>query len=91
METEKLNITLPADVARMIRGQVESGAYTSNSEVVRDALRLWQQSKQEREQHLNRVRASLNEAADNPERFTHEELSRHFAIRLNEAEKNRDS
>jgi len=39
---EKLSITLPQDLTEMIRSKVRSGDYTSNSDVVRDALRLWQ-------------------------------------------------
>jgi antitoxin ParD1/3/4 len=38
---EKLSITLPAEMARMIREKVSSGAYGSNSEVIREALRGW--------------------------------------------------
>lgn len=44
METpnaEKLSITLPAEMAKMIREKVSSGAYGSNSEVIREALRGW--------------------------------------------------
>ena len=39
---EKLSITLPQDLAEMIRSKVRSGDYASDSDVVRDALRLWQ-------------------------------------------------
>jgi len=38
---EKLSITLPAEMARMIREKVSSGSYGSNSEVIREALRGW--------------------------------------------------
>ena len=38
---EKLSITLPAEMVRIIRDKVASGAYGSNSEVIRDALRAW--------------------------------------------------
>lgn len=38
---EKLSITLPAEMARLIREKVNSGAYGSNSEVIREALRGW--------------------------------------------------
>ena len=37
--TEKLSITLPHDIAAMIRGKVQTGAYASNSEAIREALR----------------------------------------------------
>jgi antitoxin ParD1/3/4 len=40
---EKLSITLPPELAEMIRMKVRTGAYASNSEVIRDALRLWQE------------------------------------------------
>jgi hypothetical protein len=30
--TEKLSITLPTDMAQMVRGKVQTGAYASNSE-----------------------------------------------------------
>ena len=38
---EKLSITLPREMARVIREKVSSGAYGSNSEVIREALRSW--------------------------------------------------
>ena len=39
---EKLSITLPPELAKMVRDKVKSGTYSSNSEVIRDALRLLQ-------------------------------------------------
>lgn len=86
MQTEKLSISLPLDMARMVRRQVEEGAYASNSEVIRDALRMWHQREQERVQRLDAVRASLNEAAADPVRFRAEEVSAHFDNLLAEAE-----
>lgn len=38
---EKLSITLPPEMAQLIREKVSSGAYGSNSEVIRAALRGW--------------------------------------------------
>jgi antitoxin ParD1/3/4 len=63
---EKLSITLPASLARVVRQKVESGAYASNSEVIRDALRAWQEREIERERQLGLVRARLQEAVDDP-------------------------
>jgi antitoxin ParD1/3/4 len=40
-KAEKLSITLPAEMVRMIREKVSSGAYGSNSEVIREAMRAW--------------------------------------------------
>ena len=38
--TKQLSITLPMDMADMVRGKVESGEYASESEVIRDGLRV---------------------------------------------------
>ena len=40
--TEQLSVTLPKEMARMVRNKVSSGEYASESEVVRDGLRALQ-------------------------------------------------
>lgn len=40
-EIERLTITLPSDMAAVVRGAVDGGDYASSSEVVREALRDW--------------------------------------------------
>jgi antitoxin ParD1/3/4 len=40
--TQALNITLSADLARMVKEKVASGGYESESEVVREGLRALQ-------------------------------------------------
>jgi antitoxin ParD1/3/4 len=52
---EKLSITLPAEMVRIIREKVGSGSYSSNSEVIREALRGWM----EREQRLATLDAAI--------------------------------
>jgi len=52
---EKLSITLPAEMVRIIREKVGSGSYSSNSEVIREALRGWL----EREQRLATLDAAI--------------------------------
>ena len=39
---ERLTITLPSDIAAVVKGAVADGAYASTSQVVRAALRDWQ-------------------------------------------------
>ena len=78
MNAEKLSITLPADMARMVRHHVETGAYASNSEVIQDALRLWTDRVKEQESRLAAVRVKIDAAARNPARVTDEEATRHF-------------
>jgi antitoxin ParD1/3/4 len=41
--TRSLSVTLPNDMADMVRRKVESGEYASESEVIRDGLRALQQ------------------------------------------------
>lgn len=45
MSTEKLTISLPAEMVAEIRKSIEVGEFTNVSEVVRDALRKWQRSR----------------------------------------------
>jgi antitoxin ParD1/3/4 len=89
MNAEKLSITLPADMAQTIRAAVSTGAYSSNSEVIREAMRLWQERRSKREQRLDVIRAKIQEATDDPRRFSDEDVSHHFDARLAEAEKQR--
>ena len=89
MNAEKLSITLPADMAQTIRAAVSTGAYSSNSEVIREAMRLWQERHADREQRLAAIRAKIQEAMDDPVRITDDELGRHFDERLAEAERQR--
>lgn len=37
--TQSLSITLPIDMAEMVKGKVASGEYATESEVIRDGLR----------------------------------------------------
>jgi antitoxin ParD1/3/4 len=41
-KTQSLSITLPREMARMIKDKVASGAYATESEVIRDGLRALQ-------------------------------------------------
>lgn len=53
---EKLSITLPAEMVRLIREKVDRGAYASNSEVIREAMRGWM----ERETRLAALDAAIS-------------------------------
>ena len=44
--TEKLSITLPTHMVKQIRSKVSAGSYSSNSEVIREALRGWMNQEQ---------------------------------------------
>jgi antitoxin ParD1/3/4 len=65
---EKLSIALPTEMAALVRRAVDAGEYSSNSEVVRDALRDWTHKRKLREQGLADLHARWNEAvADSSE------------------------
>lgn len=78
---ERLSITLPAEMARMIREEVQEGRYASNSEVIRDAMRIWQEREEQRAQRLAGIRARLDEADAGPSHSA-AEVRAHFAARL---------
>ncbi|HUD56984.1 MAG TPA: type II toxin-antitoxin system ParD family antitoxin [Terracidiphilus sp.] len=59
---EKLSIALPSEMAAIVRRAVEAGEYSSNSEVIRDALRDWTHKRNLREQSLAGLRDRWQEA-----------------------------
>lgn len=65
---EKLSIALPSEMAATVRRAVEAGEYSSNSEVIRDALRDWNHKRSLREHNLANLRTKWHEAVvDNSE------------------------
>ena len=59
---EKLSVALPAEMAALVRRAVDLGEYSSNSEVIRDALRDWTHKRNLREQGLVGLRKKWMEA-----------------------------
>lgn len=51
---ERLTVTLPSEMAILVKGAVEDGDYASSSEVIREALREW---KMRRELQLRKIEA----------------------------------
>ena len=65
---EKLSIALPSEMAAIVRQAVDVGEYSSNSEVIRDALRDWTHKRRMREQGVVGLRKLWQEAvSDNSE------------------------
>jgi antitoxin ParD1/3/4 len=60
-DIERLSIALPAPMANAVRRAVEEGEYASASEVIRDALRLWESRRQLRERDLDMLRRRWDE------------------------------
>jgi antitoxin ParD1/3/4 len=56
-----MNVSLTPELEKYIQAKVETGRYTSASEVVREALRLFEQNEHEREHALRDFRAKLDQ------------------------------
>ncbi len=63
---EKISITLPPSMVRLIRDKVDSGAYASTSEVVREAMRLWQRQEEEHVERIAAIRARIRRSLRDP-------------------------
>ncbi len=59
-EIERMTITLPSDMAAVVKGAVEGGDYASSSEVVREALRDWKMKRALQFQELAALKADID-------------------------------
>ena len=60
--TQQMSITLPIEMARLVKEKVSSGAYASESEVIRDGLRVLQERDMAVERWLREEVASTFDA-----------------------------
>mgnify|MGYP005820164659 CR=1 FL=1 len=60
-EIERLTVTLPAEMAAVVKGAVEGGDYASSSEVVREALRDWKMKRAIQLQELTALKADIDQ------------------------------
>jgi len=63
-EIERITITLPSDMAAVVRGAVDGGEYASTSEVVREALRDWKMKRALQLQELAALKADIDKGLD---------------------------
>lgn len=61
---DTINISLTPYLKQMLDECVQTGRYSSVSEVVREALRQWEQSQKEYNQKLAELRAMIQEGID---------------------------
>jgi antitoxin ParD1/3/4 len=59
-DIERLTVTLPSDMAAVIKGAVADGDYASTSEVVREALRDWKIKRALQRQELTGLKADID-------------------------------
>jgi antitoxin ParD1/3/4 len=59
-DIERLTITLPADLARLVKRAVDGGDYASSSEVIREALRDWKMKRELRIAQLVELKVDID-------------------------------
>ena len=59
---EKISVSLPQEMTAIMKDAVSTGAYASTSEIVRDALRDWQQKQVERDVAIKKYRKMVDDA-----------------------------
>lgn len=59
-EIERITITLPSDMAAVVKNAVAGGDYASSSEVVREALRDWKMKRSLQLQPLALLKADID-------------------------------
>lgn len=59
-DIERITITLPSDMATIVKRAVEEGDYASTSEVVREALRDWKMKRALQLQELAALKADID-------------------------------
>jgi antitoxin ParD1/3/4 len=57
---ERMTITMPTDLAAVIKAAVDGGDYASTSEVVREALREWKLRRVVQAQELAALKADID-------------------------------
>lgn len=62
-KAERITITLPSEMLATIKNKVQSGAYGSTSELIREAMRLWQKNEEEHQARLSLIRERLANSA----------------------------
>ena len=89
-QVEKLSIALTTQQADLLREAVDSGEYATASEVVRDAMRVWQEKWEARQADIRRLRELWDEGkASGPGKpIDFNELRREARLKLEEARRN---
>lgn len=57
---ERMTVTLPTDMAAVVKGAVDDGDYASSSEVIREALRDWKLKRELRLRKLAELKVEID-------------------------------
>lgn len=70
-----MHVSLTPELESLVKGQVESGLYNSSSEVVREALRVWNEQRQyKKKMLLLRAKLELAEQSSLMDDFSMDDL-----------------
>jgi antitoxin ParD1/3/4 len=61
---QKISVSLPEEMMTIMKDVVATGAYASTSEIVRDALRDWQEKQVERDIVIKKYRKMVDDALE---------------------------
>ncbi len=61
---QKISVSLPEEMMIIMKDVVATGAYASTSEIVRDALRDWQEKQVERDIVIKKYRKMVDDALE---------------------------
>ena len=68
---EKISITLTPEMNRAIKLRVDAGDFASSSELIREALRVWQRREEEHQEKLAAIRGKLQSSIDDSRPSVH--------------------
>lgn len=63
---ERITVTMPEEMAAKLRAAVDAGEYATTSEIVREAVRDWNEHQERRQVARDRLHAMLNDARKGP-------------------------
>lgn len=62
----KISVTMTPDMAEAVRKSVEAGDYASESDALRDAVRVWRREREERGARIDAIKARLGRSIEDP-------------------------
>lgn len=77
---ERITVTMPEEMAAKLRAAVEAGGYATTSEIVREALRDWDEDQERKRAGIEKLKQLIAEADAGPSHPAEEvfERIRHF-------------
>ena len=63
---ERITVTMPEEMVSKMKAAVDSGEYATTSEIVREAMRDWNEDQERRRIALEKLRAMIAEGEKGP-------------------------